>query len=189
MTRRSTGLDYCSRAVDGDENDSRTITDFYRETVLPLKQRGVAVLRLDHTGRNAAHGARGSSAKNDDVDAVWRLQTVGDDDLLLTCTHARAEVSVRQVALRRERSPLHHRVLHGPEEDLVRKESEVSATEAMKALLDDLGVPPSAGRTTAERMLIENGHGFTKKVLEDAIRERKAAAHAGPPVDCPASLP
>lgn len=168
-------IDTLVRAVDGDENDSRTITDFYRETLLPLKQRGIAVLRLDHTGRNAAHGARGSSAKNDDVDAVWRLETVGDEDLLLTCTHSRAEISVRQLALRRQRAPLRHRVLHGSEEKLVRKGSEVSATEAMRTLLDEVGVPPEAGRPTAERMLLEKGQSFYKPVLEAAIRERKAA--------------
>lgn len=38
-------IDSLIRAVTGDENDSRTVHDLYRETLLPRKQRGVGLQR------------------------------------------------------------------------------------------------------------------------------------------------
>ena len=38
-----------------------------------LKQRGATWVRLDHAGKDLDRGQRGSSAKGDDVDVVWRL--------------------------------------------------------------------------------------------------------------------
>ena len=46
----------------------------YRNTLAPLKQRGIAVLRLDHQGKDGSSGQRGSSAKDGDVDTIWRLK-------------------------------------------------------------------------------------------------------------------
>jgi len=67
-------VDTLSRVFDGDENSSETFLDLYRLVWLPLKARGVTVVRLDHSGHNEKGRGRGSSAKGDDVDVAWTLK-------------------------------------------------------------------------------------------------------------------
>lgn len=71
-------LDTASRFLDGDENESAPWLNMYRRAFLPLKRAGIAVLRLDHTGKDEAKGARGSSAKNGDVDVVVQMAVTSD---------------------------------------------------------------------------------------------------------------
>jgi hypothetical protein len=66
-------LDTVSRFIAGKENDSDTWLELYRRLHVPLKQRRVAAVRLDHMGKDSDRGSRGSSAKTQDVDAVWEL--------------------------------------------------------------------------------------------------------------------
>ena len=66
-------MDTATRLVEGDENSASTWLQMYRNTLAPLKQRGIAVLRLDHQGKDG-RGQRGSSAKDGDVDTIWRLK-------------------------------------------------------------------------------------------------------------------
>jgi len=44
-------IDTTSRVVAGKENDADTYLAFYRHTVIPLRARGIALLRLDHPGK------------------------------------------------------------------------------------------------------------------------------------------
>ena len=66
-------IDTFSRAVIGEENSSDTIRNYYAYTGRELKKEGRGLLRIDHAGKDAARGQRGSSGKNDDVDLVWEL--------------------------------------------------------------------------------------------------------------------
>ena len=66
-------IDTIARVVAGEENSADTYRNFYRHTLLPLKAARRTVIRLDHRGHGNRDGARGSSAKNDDVDVVWQL--------------------------------------------------------------------------------------------------------------------
>jgi hypothetical protein len=54
-------IDTVSRAIDGEENSNDTW----------LNQLGIAMIRLDHSGKDETKGMRGGSAKSGDVDAVW----------------------------------------------------------------------------------------------------------------------
>jgi hypothetical protein len=104
-------IDTVSRSVEGEENDNDTWLGFYRHTGLKLKQAGVALIRLDHTGKDETKGQRGGSAKGGDVDAVWRLQTlVRDESYVLTCEMNRMPVLEKTVTLYRKESPLRHEV-------------------------------------------------------------------------------
>lgn len=78
-------IDTFGRAVQGEENSSDTIRNYYRHTGLALKAEGRGVLRIDHAGKDAARGQRGSSGKNDDVDLVWEL--LKDDNGLTIKRH------------------------------------------------------------------------------------------------------
>lgn len=66
-------LDTVSRFIQGKENDSDTWLALYRVLHKRLKARGIAGIRLDHFGKDAEKGGRGSSAKSQDIDHVWEL--------------------------------------------------------------------------------------------------------------------
>jgi AAA domain/Bifunctional DNA primase/polymerase, N-terminal len=103
-------LDTVSRFIDGGENDADTWSQFYRRAIQPLRERKVAVLRLDHLGKDADKGPRGSSHKLSDVDADFRLTAdkPGSDDLTLTLGKRRRQHFAETVRLRRLDNPLRH---------------------------------------------------------------------------------
>ncbi|MGY4994091.1 AAA family ATPase [Streptomyces sp. 900105245] len=71
-------LDTVSRFIEGKENDSDTWLALYRRLHAPLKDKGIACVRLDHMGKDSERGSRGSSAKSQDVDHVWELSRVDE---------------------------------------------------------------------------------------------------------------
>lgn len=96
-------IDTVSRAIAGDENENDTWLDFYRHTGLKLKQAGVALVRLDHAGKDETKGQRGGSAKSGDVDAVWRMSRVSDDLYDLVCEANRMPIDPESRHLTLER--------------------------------------------------------------------------------------
>lgn len=72
-------LDTVSRFIKGKENDSDTWLALYRLLHRRLKAHDIACIRLDHFGKDAEKGGRGSSAKSHDVDHVWELVNEEDD--------------------------------------------------------------------------------------------------------------
>ena len=62
------------RTVSGEENSADMIKNFNRYAGTPLKAAGIALLRIDHAGKDLTRGQRGTSAKRDDVDVVWLLR-------------------------------------------------------------------------------------------------------------------
>src|SRR5690606_37852942 len=62
---------------------------FYRCCGQLLKRRRIAYVRIDHAGKDIAKGQRGASAKNDDVDVVWRLSRRDGDGMRFEATHSR----------------------------------------------------------------------------------------------------
>jgi len=82
-------LDTFARVVTGDENDARTVDDFYRHTGIRLKQQRIGYLRLDHGGHDKSKGhPRGTSAKLGDVDVIWRQRRHPSGNVQLTCGNA-----------------------------------------------------------------------------------------------------
>lgn len=108
-------IDTASKVVRGEENSNDTHGALYRNTVVPLKRRGIAVLILDHTGKDVERGARGGSAKTDNVDLAFELLVRGHDLVSLRCTHKRFRDDAldESIFLRRESDPLRH-VIHNP---------------------------------------------------------------------------
>ncbi|ABD94186.1 DNA helicase [Streptomyces phage mu1/6] len=85
-------IDTISRFITGVENDADTWLGLYRHTLMPLKAAGIASIRLDHMGKDGERGARGSSAKTQDVDHVWTLAAQGGGILSLKRTHSRTGI-------------------------------------------------------------------------------------------------
>lgn len=98
-------IDTLSRVVEGDEVDNDTYHDFYNFTGVRLKAAGIALVRLDHSGKDVSKGMRGASSKATDVDEVWALSEDDPEDdnrLTLTRTHSRSYHGVSKVSLLRK---------------------------------------------------------------------------------------
>ncbi len=94
-------LDTVARVVEGEENSADTYKALYRNSLQRLKARGITVIRLDHAGKNARRGQRGSSAKNDDADVVWELTKQDEVSLILKATRRRMSWVPELVNLKR----------------------------------------------------------------------------------------
>jgi hypothetical protein len=160
-------IDTMARAVSGKENDADTYRAFYRNTGQRLKAAGIAALRLDHMGKEAERGQRGSSSKADDVDVVWRLTAVSNKRLTLTRTHSRVPWVPFEVAIDRFDEPnLRH--------SLAPVNSWAAGTAEVATQLDDLEVPLDASVRTAMTALKEAGRGRNTALVTQALKYRRA---------------
>ena len=162
-------VDTISRAISGEENENDTWLNFYRHTGRALKAAGVALVRLDHSGKDETRGQRGGSAKSGDVDMVWRMSKVTEGTYRLDCEAARLQVAEKTLVVHRDLTPvLRHRVdAQGRYAAWDAKVSEVLAA-AEKA-----GVELSAGRKRMREWLRTTGLSASDRVLTEVIRRRK----------------
>lgn len=163
-------LDTVSRVVGGEEDRADTFRAFYRHSIVGLKGQGIAVLRLDHAGKEESRGQRGSSAKTDDVDAVWRLSVLRNNTVKLQRTHSRGNHGAAEMVLRRESAPLRHVPVIGALD---------SRIEKIIQRLDELQIPDAAGRPKCQSALREDG--FTAKTddITSAVALRKRRIPSG----------
>ena len=160
-------IDTMARAVAGEENSADTYRNFYRHTGRRLKAAGIAVLRLDHQGKDASLGQRGSSAKDDDLDVVFKLTTTGPGLLLLTRTRSRVPWIPAELAIKRHEEPVLRHVLEA--------DAWPAGTADTSVALDDHDVPLDATVDTAMRALRSAGAGRRKAVVLAALKYRRTA--------------
>ena len=156
-------IDTTSRVVAGKENDADTYLAFYRHTVVPLRARGIAMLRLDHPGKDVSRGTRGSSAKKGDVDAEWLLCQTSGTTFELERQKERENHGEAQLSLRRRFEPLRHEITSGTGD----RAGEIAGH------LDRLGVPADAGRTIASKALRDAGIRASTADISAAVKRRK----------------
>lgn len=80
-------VDTLARFIQGEENSRATFNDAYNYSWLRAKARGVAVLRLDHTGKenedkDPPKSPIGSAGKTHDVDQGWMISELGNKLML-----------------------------------------------------------------------------------------------------------
>jgi KaiC/GvpD/RAD55 family RecA-like ATPase len=158
-------IDTMARAVSGAENDADTYRNFYRHTGRQLKAAGVALLRLDHQGKDQALGQRGSSAKDDDLDVVFRLTQLDNKTLKLTRTRTRVPWMPAEISLVRHEEPM---LRHVASDDAV-----PAGTHDAVLALDELEVPLDATGTVALAALRRAGKGQRKTVVLAALKARR----------------
>jgi hypothetical protein len=166
-------VDTISRAVTGEENENDTWLNLYRHTGVRLKAAGIALIRLDHSGKDISKGMRGGSAKYGDVDAVWAMRKLGDDTFTLDCTDHRFALAPeqRQIGVTRLDDPLRHKPDAQPATTIDRE------VEECVAEADRMGLPASYG---SRRLRGEMPAGrWSKKVFEGAARRRKTVPRTG----------
>ena len=164
-------IDTTGRAIEGEENSADSYREFARTTGLALKRAGIACVRTDHAGKDGGkkHGQRGSSAKNDDVDIVYRLDKT-DDGLMLVRTHTRISWVPEKIDLIVEDL-----------DDITTIRQRTRATKGWTAQeidlakhLDTLGIPKNAGVNETQRIAKELGAKLGRKsVLSRAIQCRQ----------------
>jgi RecA-family ATPase len=160
-------IDTTSRVVTGPENDADTYLALYSHTVMPLRGRGIAMLRLDHPGKDITRGARGSSAKKGDVDSEWLLTEITKTEFALKRQKSRSNHGDGELRLRRRFEPLRHEPLPGGVSASPDRVGEIVAA------LDRLDVPITTGRTRARKALKNAGIRAANAHLEDALKIRK----------------
>lgn len=165
-------LDTTTRMVAGDENTASTFLQLYRCSLVPLKQRGVTVLRLDHPGKEGSRGQRGSSAKDGDVDTIWRIYAEQGGMLILERVKSRSGHGEGWIAVRREKDPFLRHDWHAldkmPVTPLVRQWADN---------FDRWGIPRDAGRPTLREAIKcrpgVKGDGVSTTILALVARYRK----------------
>jgi hypothetical protein len=192
-------LDTVSRFISGEENSADTWLALYRCTLLPLKREGIASVRLDHFGKDKDRGARGNSAKTQDVDHVWELSEQGGGILSLKRTHTRTGVGPGHFAIRREARQdgdvwipgCTRHVIAAPEPAGWEQDAPTGlaaipgTTEWLIVRLDEAGVPSEWGSPRVIKRCAELGIRAAKSKIEEAVRIRKNR----PSADLPAHLP
>jgi len=190
-------IDTVSRFISGPENDADTWLNLYRHTLLPMKRDRISGVRLDHLGKDGDRGARGSSAKTQDVDHVWTLQAQGGGVLALRRTHTRTGIGPDDFTLRRDARRDGDNWVPGAtrhvivtfDHDLERIPGTV---EYIVHALDKAGLPNDAGNPKSRAALAELQIPARKERIEDAVRRRKARALEGSspePREVPPHLP
>jgi hypothetical protein len=193
-------LDTVSRFISGPENDADTWLSLYRHTLLPLKRDRIASVRLDHLGKDGDRGARGSSAKNQDVDHVWLLSAQGGGILSLRRTHTRTGIGPDEFAIRREARRDGDNWVPGATRHVIAAPEPAgwgdgSAGTGMAAIpgtvehiiarLDEEGVPSDWGSPRVIKVCVDLGLQARKSKIEEAVRIRKNR----PAGDLPPHLP
>lgn len=163
-------LDTTTRMVEGDENSANTWLQLYRCTLVPIKKRGIAALRLDHQGKDASKGQRGSSAKDGDVDTVWRLRFQDGGYLALEREKTRSNHGEEWLLIKRLENPLRH---------VFEELDHMPITPRIKAWAENFdrwGIPRDAGRPTLRAALQErtaHDDGISTTLLAMVARYRK----------------
>jgi hypothetical protein len=187
-------LDTVSRFISGPENDADTWLSLYRHTLLPLKRAGIASIRLDHMGKDGERGARGSSAKTQDVDHVWELRAQGGGTLVLKRTHTRTGIGPDAFVLVRQSQKDGDRYRPGctrhvlMEYDRAEPVAEGSV-EWLMAQIDSLGLPNDAGNPRTIKALASAGIRAGKDKIADAVRMRKNRDNSGSREGFPETFP
>jgi RecA-family ATPase len=152
-------FDTISKLVAGEESKSDTWQDLYKYSMVPLRQTNCAAIILDHQGHDASRGARGSSAKRDNVDLQW-IQACKGDLITLKRDKCRTLHDTETLKIRRGGTPLRHSI-------------EMDAVQECMTFLDSIGF--KGGRPAAMGALAAHNRQWPRTVVEEALRQRKAA--------------
>ena len=176
-------IDTVSRVVAGEENSADTYRNLYRHSLQPLKAARRTVVRLDHLGKDGSAGARGSSAKNDDVVVVWHLSQQpglnGEAYVSLKLDRQRGNAHPEMVRILRDINPrLKHEAKAAPL-TLTEQQGIANCIDAMNRI----GLPSETGARKARTALRDGGYKVRNEVVAAAVKQRKATCPQMP--TCP----
>jgi hypothetical protein len=162
-------IDTISRVVEGEENSNDTWNRFYMKTELLLKQKKIALVRIDHTGKDVSKGARGGSAKSGDVDLTVQMFAKANGQITLQRLAGRMRAGFDRMTLKRVTEPrLHHAVIL--DESLL---DQTGRAIALSNLLDQNGYPRGLTDKETRLALSELGERSSKELSLKVTRLRK----------------
>ena len=166
-------LDTFSRFVEGDENQAITVQEFYKQCGIVMKRNKIAYIRIDHMGKDEDKKVRGTIAKRDDVDLIWKMKEVSPNSRFeLINEKSRVPLSEKRLILDRTTKPLAHRILSGTDwvSLIAKAESADKALELVRQYAKD---NPSSrlGRTAVWNALKPKciSEGIDRKTIWDSI--------------------
>lgn len=163
-------IDGLNGVVNGAENDDTTWRDMFELAIAPLKQRGVAVITADNTGKDKAQGPRGSSVKLDKADAIVILERT-DTGVKLSCTHRRTSAFPKE-----QEYTVTDASEAGPAMTVTRNgaHSAPEGTNRINAILDRLGAPADVSRRAARKLLVDHeGQAPRNDILSAMLKWRR----------------
>ena len=166
-------LDTFSRFVDGDENQAITVQEFYKQCGIVMKRMKVAYIRIDHMGKDEEKKVRGTIAKRDDVDLIWKMKEVSPNSRFeLINEKSRIPLFEKKLILDRTTKPLAHRILSGTDWISLLHKAE-SADKALEFVKQYAMENPTSrlGRTAVWKSLKTRciSEGIDRKTLWDSI--------------------
>lgn len=165
-------VDTATRTIHGEENSNDTWANWYANTGLPLKRAGIALIRLDHSGKDVTLGQRGGSSKSSDIDAVWQLTRQEGDVLHLKNDVSRTVCPEDLLVLHRLDMPvLHHQV-----DAMGRAGSTSSRVDAIVTFLDGIRWPASAGVRLTMKACRESNQKCSQVIAKKAQAQRSGVS-------------
>lgn len=116
----------------------------------------------ERAGKDSGQGMRGSSAKGDDVDLVWKIDKA-EDGVVLKRELSRISWAKEKVTFAMTTEPLRYR----------RAVVWQAGTKECADLLDELGFPIDGTGNAAVKFLRDHGQGRSREVVQDAVRYRR----------------
>lgn len=182
-------IDTVSKFIEGEEDSATTINRMDAYALQPLTREGVAIIRLDHAGKDPTKGQRGSSAKSAIGDGAYGLVKNGPYIKLLG--ELRDDDSPDEILFIRRDDPLRHDVATddemqeykqyvmqqkngGDDEEPKRPPGRPRTSDGLKLnevvkKLDAANVPLGTGWREAERLLRAAGISFNRNYLGKAL--------------------
>jgi RecA-family ATPase len=162
-------IDTISRVVTGKENDNDTWNELHKHLERHLKNEGISLLRLDHTGKDTEKGPRGGSAKLGDVDMTLILTPIVDNKQRLVVENSRMQVSWKKAELNVIEKPVLKYTLHE-----IHKETSEDRLQRLITLLDDNGIESNLTVKETRKELQALGEGAATDVVGAVTKQRKS---------------
>ena len=164
-------IDTISRTVHGKENDNDTWNELHKHLERHLKNEGISLLRLDHTGKDTEKGPRGGGAKLGDVDMTLILTPIVDNKQRLVVENSRMPVSWTKAELTIIEEPI---LIHTVHE--IQKETSQDRLQRLITLLDDNGINSNLTVQDTRKELKALGEGAATDVVAAIAKQRKKRA-------------
>ena len=161
-------IDTISRVVTGKENDNDTWNELHKHLERHLKDEGISLLRLDHTGKDTEKGPRGGSAKLGDVDMTLILTPIVDNKQRLVVENSRMQVSWTKAELTIVKEPVLVHTVHE-----INKETSEDRLQRLITLLDNNGIDSNLTVQDTRKELKSLGEGAATNLVSAIAKQRK----------------
>ena len=162
-------IDTISRTVYGKENDNDTWNELHKHLERHLKNEGISLLRLDHTGKDTDKGPRGGSAKLGDVDMTLIITPIVDNSQRLFLENSRMEVSWKKAELNIIEAPVLNYTLRE-----IHKEPKEDRIQRLVTLLDANNIEVNLTVEETRQELQALGEGAATDVVAAVTKQRKS---------------